>query len=236
MFAKDARYYSGELQWISMAAGRNILFVASRHSLSKTRRWVLEHAGYRVQRAETATEINQALQRNTVDLVLVGWTDKKATAEQVVSLVRKISPRIPIVSMTGHGTACDAIVLPLAGPEGLLRVVGETLVKAHGHRVSKNERVLFVDQDRRYFHVSDAAAELLGYEREELLGRKIDDITAPEVDVPGKFAAYVRDGVQNGIISLRHKTGGVVTVRYAARVLEDGCMVSRLTRVYNNAA
>jgi PAS domain S-box-containing protein len=214
-----------------MALGRHILFLASKHTVSKTRRWVLEHAGYRVTMAETPKAVAEALKRNAVDLVLIGVLTRRAAVESMISEIRRQAGTIPIVSLAGELKAAAAVqVPPLAGAEGLLRVVGETVVRAHGHNVCDNECVLFVDQDRKYFHVTDAAAEMLGYEREELLGRRIDDIAAPDMDVPGKFAAYVRDGVQHGVFNLRHKNGSVVTVQYAAQVLEDGCMVSRLER------
>jgi PAS domain S-box-containing protein len=215
-----------------MALGRHILFLASKHSVSKTRRWVLEHAGYHVTMAETPEAVAKALKRNAVDVVLIGVLTRRAAVECMIGEVRRHSGSIPIVSLAGpFKPAVDVQVPPLAGPEGLLRAVGETVVKAHGHGACDDECVLFVDQDRKYFHVTDAAAEMLGYEREELLGRRIDDIAAPDMDVPGKFAAYVRDGVQHGVFSLRHKNGSIVTVRYAAQVLEDGCMLSRLTKI-----
>jgi PAS domain S-box-containing protein len=102
---------------------------------------------------------------------------------------------------------------------------------AHGHPADPNECIMFVDSLRRYFHVTDAAAEMLGYTREQLLGRTIDEISAPEMDVAGKFKAYVRDGSQHGVFSLLHRSGDIIHVTYAATVLDDGCMVSRLKKL-----
>ena len=90
---------------------------------------------------------------------------------------------------------------------------------------------MFVDENRRYIHVTDAATHLLGYARGELIGRTIDEISAPDMDVSERFHAYVEDGYQKGVFRLRRKDGRIIELAYSAKVLPDGCMVSQLKRV-----
>jgi PAS domain-containing protein len=45
--------------------------------------------------------------------------------------------------------------------------------------------VTVVDSDRKYVEVSDSFCQLVGYQREELLGRRYDELTAPNTnDIP----------------------------------------------------
>lgn len=211
---------------------RSILLLASGQSLTQTRQWVLEEAGYAVVLARTTSAALAALRRGHFEVVLIGVGTDALHLPRVLAEVRRQPRKLPVVTMIDMPDAgAEARVEPLAGPEGLLRVLGETIVAAHGHHADPNECLMFVDRQRRYFHVTDSAAELLGYKREELLGRRIDDISAPDMQVAEKFQSYVRDGSQHGVFSLRHRNGSIIRVRYAARVLEDGCMVSRLNRL-----
>ena len=211
----------------------SILLVANGKSVTATRRWVLQHAGYGVRLARTtAAAIAGLTSERRIDVLLLGSIIGGIDIPLVIRAARKRRPKIFIVSATRQSNAgVDFQVEPLAGPEALLRVVGEAVVTAHGHKFSKRTRAMFVDRDRRYIHVTDGAAELVGYTREELLGCRIDDISAPEMDVPRKFRSYIRNGSQHGVFSLRHRDGHILRVRYAATVLADGCMVSRLRKL-----
>lgn len=211
--------------------GPAILFVAGGKAITETRQWLLEHAGYDVILARTTEDALTAMEDTArIDVLLLGAVPRTLSLTRVVEVVRRRKPKIFIVSASRTSRPlADFYIEPLAGPEALLRIVGEAIVTAHGHRFDERECVLFVNQNRRYIHVTDRAADLVGYAREELLGMRIDDISAPEMDVGNKFASYVRNGSQHGVYCLRHRDGHVVRVRYAARVLEDGCMVSRLT-------
>jgi PAS domain S-box-containing protein len=70
---------------------------------------------------------------------------------------------------------------------------------------------------------------LLGYSREEMLTKKIDDITAPELrqPVPETFAKYVLQGHLNGEYTLLTKDGRHVPILHEALVFPDGCMTAR---------
>lgn len=99
----------------------------------------------------------------------------------------------------------------------------------HSHSAIDGEYVVFVDANRRYVEVSDGVCRLLGYTREELLAKTIDDITAPELraQVPETFRRYVTGGGLDGHFSLLAKDGRCVPIRYQSRVYPDGCRVAR---------
>ena len=76
-----------------------------------------------------------------------------------------------------------------------------------------------VDENRCYVDVNDAACELLGYSREELLRMKIDDISFPSgAHVKPMYAQYLDDGSMKGIFALRRKSGEIVWVKFNAKV------------------
>ena len=70
----------------------------------------------------------------------------------------------------------------------------------HFHPELDGEYVVYVDASRRYVTVTDGVCKLLGYSREELLGKTIEDITPPEArsDVADEFRQYLNDSVLSG--------------------------------------
>ena len=76
--------------------------------------------------------------------------------------------------------------------------------------------VLVADEDMRYLAASDAACELLGYSRQELL-----DLTVPDVVVDAHaerlYDEFKRERKQRGTITLRRKDGTSVEADYDAR-------------------
>lgn len=82
-----------------------------------------------------------------------------------------------------------------------------------------------VDCERRYINVSDSFCELVGYKREELLGKKYDELTAPETnDIHTIFRLFIRDGYMHGLWMLVHRTGARILVRYDSWVRPD-CLI-----------
>src|SRR5580700_10469425 len=54
-----------------------------------------------------------------------------------------------------------------------------------GIQVVSQDYVTVVDLDRRYVHVSDDFCKLVGYDRETLIGKRYDDLSAAETnDIP----------------------------------------------------
>jgi PAS domain S-box-containing protein len=79
-----------------------------------------------------------------------------------------------------------------------------------------------VDMDRRYTEVSDSFCHLVGYRREELIGKTYDDISAPSTnDIPIVFRLFIKNGYMHGLWMLVHRSGARILVRYEAWVRSD---------------
>src|SRR5579871_5766791 len=79
-----------------------------------------------------------------------------------------------------------------------------------------------VDGSRRYISVNDAACELLGYTRSELLKLRIDDISFPSgAHVDPLFTEFTKDGTMQGIFALRRKSGEGIMIRFRAHTSGD---------------
>lgn len=220
-----------------MTPTRQILYITSDHSLSRTRRMVLEGAGYTVTVAHDVDAAIRSLRDNPIFLVVIGvLTQPQIGREAIERLRREPSSPLFLSLVSTAQLETDYTLEPMAGPEELLAVVGEAMMRSHGHSAPDGSCHMFVDSDRRYVHVTDAAAELLGYKRGELIGRRIDDISDAEMPVEEKFDEYVRDGSQTGIFHLRRRDGKSISVAYRAEVLADGCMVSQLFPVQTHTA
>lgn len=77
-----------------------------------------------------------------------------------------------------------------------------------------------VDSSRRYVDANDAACKLLGYSREELLTKTIEDISYPSgAHVHPLFQRFQQDGSMAGIFALRRKSGEGIMIRFQSRIV-----------------
>ena len=81
--------------------------------------------------------------------------------------------------------------------------------------------ILVADEMMRYLAASDAACELLGYSREELLGLSVPDLVV-ESNASALYDEFMREQGQRGLITLRCKDGRRLEVQYDARQTEVG--------------
>lgn len=89
-----------------------------------------------------------------------------------------------------------------------------------------------VDADRRYVQVSDAFCQLVGYSRQELIGRRYDELTAPDTnDIPVVFDLFSRLGYMQGLWLLVSRQGTRTLVRYEAWVRPDSYIEGRMEPV-----
>ena len=86
-----------------------------------------------------------------------------------------------------------------------------------------------VDHSRRYVSVNNAACELLGYSRDELLQLTIDDVSFPSgAHVDPMYMRFLEDGSMRGVFALRRKSGEGIWVRFESKVSE-GRSIARWT-------
>jgi len=79
-----------------------------------------------------------------------------------------------------------------------------------------------VDTNRRYLEVSDSFCQLVGYGREDLIGKTYDELSAPSTnDIPTVFRLFVKNGYMHGLWMLVHRSGTHILVRYEAWVRPD---------------
>jgi len=85
-------------------------------------------------------------------------------------------------------------------------------------RQSKNA-MLLVDFDRRLVEVNRAGLELLGYAREEIVGRRLDLFLEPAewASIEPEWQVFQRRGEFHGERALIRADGRAVAVQYAAR-------------------
>lgn len=75
--------------------------------------------------------------------------------------------------------------------------------------------VLVADETMRFAAVSDAACDLLGYNRDEFLQLSVPEIVV-ERDAPHLFSEFIAAGEQRGLITLRCKNGETMKMLYEA--------------------
>jgi PAS domain S-box-containing protein len=86
-----------------------------------------------------------------------------------------------------------------------------------------------VDLDRRYTDVSDSFCKLLGYRREELIGKKCDEFTAPgTTDIDVVHELFANAGYMHGIWVFVNRSGTHLLVRYEAWYRSDGLIEGQM--------
>ena len=139
-----------------------------------------------------------------------------------------------------NDTNASAELQAIADAEQNLRILRRQLVTpslendlSHTHPELSGEYVAFVNANRQYVAVTEGVCKLLGYGRAELIGKRIDEITAPEIveTVPTRFQQYVKQGSLQGEFVLIGRDGRRIPIWYDARVFPDGCLVARWERL-----
>lgn len=86
----------------------------------------------------------------------------------------------------------------------------------------KPEFITLVNSDRKFVEVSESFYRLLGYRREELIGKPYDDVTAPNTnDIPTVFRLFSEMGYMHGLWMLASRRGTHILVRYESWIRPD---------------
>lgn len=196
---------------------------------------IFNSAGYPVILALTSEAIHRHLAETAFDIAVLNHTlsfpERKSLAEQI----KAIDPGISILVLHSSGAlgnpSADIAVDSRLGPAAILRALKrielmQWLRKKHS-RV-EDEYLVIVDENRNYLFASDAACRLLGYDRVQFLELRIDDVVAGARETTEPlFSEFVSNGTQTGTIVLRHRSGRLIDVQYAAEVGPDGSLLAR---------
>jgi PAS domain-containing protein len=87
--------------------------------------------------------------------------------------------------------------------------------------------------DRKYVDVSEGFCKLLGYRRDELIGKKYDDLTVPHTnDTPIVFRLFTDAGYMHGIWILAHRGGTRPLIRYEAWIRPDDMFLAKIQNAF----
>lgn len=205
-----------------------VLFLGQKDPLTSSRRILLKRAGYVVSVVHDAEEALERESWRNCTLVILARTISPALHQQLIAKLQAANISVLDLAVTGNFKR-DGRGFADLGPESFLELVGRATMAAHGHPEIEGPNVAWVDRDRRFVHVTDGFLQLIGYDRDEVLGRLIDDFTYPgTANTKEEFHRYLKDGHMSGGYVLRHKSGEKVPIEYEAGVLPDGCMYSNM--------
>jgi PAS domain S-box-containing protein len=111
-------------------------------------------------------------------------------------------------------------------PESKRNLIRSLAWKSKGNApsagIAGHDYMTIVDLDRRYVHVSDDFCRLVGFEREALIGKRYDDLTAPETnDILTVFNSFCQLEYMHGLWMLVASSGARILVRYEAWLRSD---------------
>jgi PAS domain S-box-containing protein len=94
--------------------------------------------------------------------------------------------------------------------------------KSEMEAIVADEYRTVIDMDRRYVYVSDDFCKLVGYTREELMGTRYDDLTAPDTnDLRTVFNLFCQLEYMHGLWMLLARSGARILVRYESWLRPD---------------
>jgi PAS domain S-box-containing protein len=220
---------------MTTSSPRSILCIDDEASILTMRTIVLETLGYVVLTASDGEAGLRKLGSNPVDLILLDYIMPNMNGGEVAQAIRRSGNQTPIIMVSALQeiplnaiSFIDAFVPKGESPSLLLELIeGMLNVRSHAHPEMSGKYVVFVDAKRRYVEATDAACELLGYSRPELIGQKIDDVSVLDSEeVSAMFDEYTQSGSMEGEFTLKHRNGSHKRVRFKAKAFTDGCMVA----------
>ena len=86
-----------------------ILVVDDEPSIRRTLREILEYEGYSVGESEDGEQVLSSVRENRFDLVLLDIKMPKRDGMEVLRILTKDFPQLPVVMISGHGTIETAV-------------------------------------------------------------------------------------------------------------------------------
>jgi PAS domain-containing protein len=108
----------------------------------------------------------------------------------------------------------------------------QELEGAFPQRLVESDHVTVADNDRKFVEVSDGFCQLVGYEREQLIGLRYDEWTAPNTnDIEKVHRLFSRLGYMHGLWMLVTRGRMRILVRYEAWLRPDSLIEARIELV-----
>jgi PAS domain S-box-containing protein len=122
-----------------------------------------------------------------------------------------------MLTIADYDEACRGagVFTPAHAPAAEARAIGETVLREYG---DDPRLAVFVGSlEGRYLHVSEYACELLRYDREELLGFKLGQLSQRSgAELAARVERFRREGHATGRAPVRRKDGALIELEYRA--------------------
>jgi len=214
-------------------------------SVLAMQREVFRNSGYRVVAAAAKEEIHEHIENSDFDVLILNhtlsFTDRKSLAKKA----KKNNPNHGVLVLHHSGSLgnpyVDLAVDSRSGVKPMLdtlkRIEAMQHARTHHAPGAAGKYVVVADMNRNYTFATDPVCELLGYDRAMLLELRIDDVVDGSTHVAAPlFEQFVTEGRQAGRITLRHRSGKKVPVKYSSQVEPDGCVIAHWEPLESAAA
>jgi CheY-like chemotaxis protein len=213
------------------------LLLCSRQSdsLLAMQREVFRGSGYHVVAAASNQEIRDHIENTDFDVIILNHTLSFAERKALARKTKQRNPKNGVLVLHHSGSLgnpfVDLAVDSRSGVNPVLQAVKrvEAMLHARSYHVgdADGKYIVVADLNRNYTFVTDPACKLLGYDRANFLELRIDDIVDGSTPVAAPlFREFVAEGKQAGRITLRHRSGKKVPIRYSSTVEPDGCVIA----------
>jgi len=198
-------------------------------------REVFRNSGYQVVAAAAKEEIREHIENTDFDVIILNHTLSFADRKALARKTKQRNPNNGVLVLHHSGSLgnpyVDLAVDSRTGVKPMLDTLNriEAMRHARIHHTSGTggKYVVVADLNRNYTFATDPVCELLGYDRAMLLEFRIDDIVDGSTHVTDPlFREFVSEGTQTGKITLRHRSGRKIQVKYSAVAEPDGCVVA----------
>ena len=213
------------------------LLVCSRHadSVLVMQSAVFRDSGYSVVAAASKKEIHDHIENTDFDVIILNHTLSFADRKTLARKTKQRNPSNGVLVLHHSGSlgnpyvdlAVDSRIGVKPMLDTLKRIEAMRHARTHHAPGADGKYVVVADLNRNYTFATDPVCELLGYDRAMLLELRIDDIVDGSTHVAAPlFQQFVAEGKQAGRITLRHRSGKKVPVKYSSLVEPDGCVIA----------
>jgi len=117
-------------------ASGTILLYGHYPTLLKTRRWILENAGFRVWTATQHAEVEDILSAEPIDLLIMGHTLSAKDCEMALAAARRLRPEMKMLVLTENsfmhfGEEQDGVASAVDGPRALIAIAQKMVAPAN---------------------------------------------------------------------------------------------------------